>query len=211
MAEDAAARRRLVQLPAHGRLRRPQGRGPDRRRVRGPRAHPRAGRVRAREHAGLRATATWSTSRRRPACARRACSKGEYVVTKEDVTERTRFADSVARGRDYYTPYRDAAAARRRRTCSSPAATTRRPRRRRRCRARSRPAWRWARPPAMAAALALDAGVARARRRCRQAAGAAARPGRRSGRQAGRQRHRRCEEPPNEPTADARSRSPASA
>jgi hypothetical protein len=27
-------------------------------------------------------------------------------VTKEDVTERRHFADSVARGRDYYTPYR---------------------------------------------------------------------------------------------------------
>ncbi|WP_419999606.1 FAD-dependent oxidoreductase [Streptomyces boninensis] len=32
--------------------------------------------------------------------------QGEYVVTKEDVTTRRHFADSVARGRDYYTPYR---------------------------------------------------------------------------------------------------------
>ena len=32
--------------------------------------------------------------------------KGEYVVTKEDVMERVHFADSVCRGRDYYTPYR---------------------------------------------------------------------------------------------------------
>ncbi len=31
---------------------------------------------------------------------------GEYVVTKEDVIERRRFPDVVARGRDYYTPYR---------------------------------------------------------------------------------------------------------
>jgi hypothetical protein len=31
---------------------------------------------------------------------------GEYVVTKEDVHERVHFPDSVARGRDYYTPYR---------------------------------------------------------------------------------------------------------
>jgi hypothetical protein len=31
---------------------------------------------------------------------------GEYVVSKEDVTGRVHFADSVARGRDYYTPYR---------------------------------------------------------------------------------------------------------
>ena len=31
---------------------------------------------------------------------------GEYVVTKEDVLKRRHFADSVARGRDYYTPYR---------------------------------------------------------------------------------------------------------
>lgn len=32
--------------------------------------------------------------------------RGEYVVTKDDVTTRRHFADSVARGRDYYTPYR---------------------------------------------------------------------------------------------------------
>ena len=32
--------------------------------------------------------------------------EGEYVVTKEDVAGRVRFPDSIARGRDYYTPYR---------------------------------------------------------------------------------------------------------
>jgi hypothetical protein len=32
--------------------------------------------------------------------------RGEYVVTKEDVTSRRHFADTVCRGRDYYTPYR---------------------------------------------------------------------------------------------------------
>ena len=32
--------------------------------------------------------------------------EGEYVVTKEDVMSRRHFADTVARGRDYYTPYR---------------------------------------------------------------------------------------------------------
>ena len=32
--------------------------------------------------------------------------EGEYVVTKEDITGRRRFADSIARGRDYYTPFR---------------------------------------------------------------------------------------------------------
>ena len=31
---------------------------------------------------------------------------GEYVVTKDDVVGRAHFADSVARGRGYYTPYR---------------------------------------------------------------------------------------------------------
>ena len=31
---------------------------------------------------------------------------GVYVVTKEDVSDRRHFADSIARGRDYYTPYR---------------------------------------------------------------------------------------------------------
>jgi hypothetical protein len=32
--------------------------------------------------------------------------EGEYVMTKEDVAQRARFADSVARGRDYYYPFR---------------------------------------------------------------------------------------------------------
>lgn len=32
--------------------------------------------------------------------------EGEYVVTKEDVMKRRHFADTVCRGRDYYTPYR---------------------------------------------------------------------------------------------------------
>ncbi len=32
--------------------------------------------------------------------------EGEYVVTKDDVALRRHFADSVCRGRDYYTPYR---------------------------------------------------------------------------------------------------------
>jgi hypothetical protein len=32
--------------------------------------------------------------------------EGEYVMSKDDVTQRTRFADSVARGRDYYYPLR---------------------------------------------------------------------------------------------------------
>jgi hypothetical protein len=32
--------------------------------------------------------------------------EGEYIVTKEDLTARTRFPDAIARGRDYTTPYR---------------------------------------------------------------------------------------------------------
>lgn len=32
--------------------------------------------------------------------------QGEYVVQKSDVMKRVHFADSVCRGRDYYTPYR---------------------------------------------------------------------------------------------------------
>ncbi|MGI9354827.1 MAG: FAD-dependent oxidoreductase, partial [Rhizobiaceae bacterium] len=32
--------------------------------------------------------------------------QGEYVVTKDDLNTRRHFADSVCRGRDYYTPYR---------------------------------------------------------------------------------------------------------
>ncbi len=31
---------------------------------------------------------------------------GEYIVTKDDLRTRRHFADSVCRGRDYYTPYR---------------------------------------------------------------------------------------------------------
>ena len=32
--------------------------------------------------------------------------QGEYIMTKQDLAERTRFPDSIARGRDYYMPYR---------------------------------------------------------------------------------------------------------
>lgn len=32
--------------------------------------------------------------------------EGEYVVSKQDILKRRHFHDSVARGRDYYTPYR---------------------------------------------------------------------------------------------------------
>ncbi|MBO9650478.1 MAG: FAD-dependent oxidoreductase [Variovorax sp.] len=32
--------------------------------------------------------------------------EGEYVMSKDDVTQRVRFEDSIARGRDYYYPYR---------------------------------------------------------------------------------------------------------
>jgi len=32
--------------------------------------------------------------------------RGEYVVTLDDIASRRHFSDSVARGRDYYTPYR---------------------------------------------------------------------------------------------------------
>ncbi len=32
--------------------------------------------------------------------------EGEHVMSKEDVMQRVRFADSIARGRDYYYPYR---------------------------------------------------------------------------------------------------------
>jgi hypothetical protein len=32
--------------------------------------------------------------------------QGDYVVTKRDVLDRMHFSDTVARGRDYYTPYR---------------------------------------------------------------------------------------------------------
>ena len=83
---------------------------------------------------------------------------GEYVMTKEDVMTRRHFRDSVARGRDYYTPYRallprevdQLLVAGRHYSATSSA---------QRFRAKFRPAWRWARPPGVAAALALAAGV----------------------------------------------------
>ena len=75
VAEDPAARHRLVQLPAHVRLRRPQGGGPYRRRVRRPATHAGCAGVRARARAGLRAARISWTSRPRPGCARPACSK----------------------------------------------------------------------------------------------------------------------------------------
>ncbi len=49
-------------------------RGPHPRRLPGARAHRRAGRFRARQDAGVRTRPSSSTSRRRSACARRACS-----------------------------------------------------------------------------------------------------------------------------------------
>lgn len=32
--------------------------------------------------------------------------RGDYVIDKQDLAERTRFPDAIARGRDYYMPYR---------------------------------------------------------------------------------------------------------
>ena len=69
--------------------------------------------------------------------------EGEYVVTKSDVTQRVHFADSVARGRDYYTPYR-ALLPRGIDQLLVAGRHTRPHRRRRRYPAKSRPAWRWA-------------------------------------------------------------------
>jgi hypothetical protein len=71
---------------------------------------------------------------------------GEYVVTKDDVTGRVHFPDSIARGRDYYTPYR-AMLPKGVDGCWSPGGTTRRRRRHRRFRARSRRAWQWVKLP----------------------------------------------------------------
>ncbi len=75
VAEDAAARHRLVQLPAHDGTGRDEGGGPHPRGVRGAPAHPRDGGARARETARASPSATWWTWRRRPACGRRACWK----------------------------------------------------------------------------------------------------------------------------------------
>ena len=75
-------------------------------RLRGPQAHLRAGRFRARQACRASRTASSSTSRRRLGIRQTRLLEGEYVVTKDDVMERVHFPDTVARGRDYYTPYR---------------------------------------------------------------------------------------------------------
>ena len=61
---------------------------------------------------------------------------GEYVMTKEDVVQRVRFDDSIARGRDYYYPFR-ALLPRRIDNLLVAGRHIRRPRRRRRYPARS--------------------------------------------------------------------------
>ena len=148
VAQDAAARRGLVQLPAHAGPRRAQGRGPDARRSRGPQAR----------------RTRWSTS-----CARHMPGfENCYIVDMAPQTgvRQTRllegeYVDEQGRRDAAHalspTAWRAAATTTTptarccraaSRTCWSPAATIRRPRRRRRSRARSRPAWRWARRPA---------------------------------------------------------------
>ena len=75
VAENATARRGLVQLPAHDRLRRPQGCGPNRRRVRRPTAHGMPFSTSPGRTCPVSRTPMSSISRRRPAFARPACSK----------------------------------------------------------------------------------------------------------------------------------------
>ena len=176
--------------PHMARLRRPQGRRPDARRIRGPQAHRRAGRLPARQDAGLPRLLCRRRGAADSASARRACSKGDYVVTKEDVTRAPALRRQRGARPRLLHALSLAAAARRRRACSSPAGTIRRPRRRSSMSREIPPCMAMGEAAGVAAALALEARRGAATGRCRQAAEAAARPGRRSGRRAGRQRHR---------------------
>ena len=109
--------------------------------------------------------------------------EGEYVMTKEDVAQRTRFADSVARGRDYYYPYRtllprsvdNLLVAGRHYSATSAAQKMSR---------EIPPCMAMGEAAGVAAALALDAGVPVRNVDVAQAAAHAARPGRRPGRPA---------------------------
>ena len=138
---------RLVQLPAHDRARRPEGRGPHRGRVRGAPPHPRHGRhVRA----NLPGFADCYVVDVAPQTGVRQTRmlEGEYVVTKDDVTRpRPLPRQRRPRPRLLHALSRAVAEGRRPAAGRRPALLRRR-RRPRRSRARSRPAWRWARPPA---------------------------------------------------------------
>ena len=107
--------------------------------------------------------------------------EGEYVMSKEDVTQRTRFADSVARGRDYYYPYRallprsvdNLLVAGRHYSSTSAAQKISR---------EIPPCMAMGEAAGVAAALALDAGVSVRKVDVGAGAAHAARPGRRPGR-----------------------------
>ena len=158
VAEDAAARRGVVQLPAHDRARRVEGGRPDRGRAARARPHPRRRRLCARAPARVRAL----HRHRRGAADRRAPDAHARRRVRHDQGGPGASAPaSPTRSHAAATTRRPIARCCRGRSkaCSSLAATTRPPRRRRRCRARFRPAWRWAKRPGVAAAMALDAGV----------------------------------------------------
>ena len=76
------------------------------RRIRGTAPHPRAWSIMCAPSCRASPTATSWTSRRRPACGRPACWKANTSSPRRTCTPRVRFPDSIARGRDYYTPYR---------------------------------------------------------------------------------------------------------
>ena len=112
---------------------------------------------------------------------------GEYVVTKSDVTERVHFPDSIARGRDYYTPYRallprgiDQLLVAGRHYSATPQAQ--------KISREIPPCMAMGEAAGIAAAMALSGGTHRAQHRCDGTAAQVARARRRSRRPAGRQR-----------------------
>ena len=114
---------------------------------------------------------------------------GEYVVDKEDLAQRTRFADTVARGRDYTTPYRamlprsvDNLLVAGRHYSATPAAQ--------KISREIPPCMAMGEAAGVAAALALDAGVRVRDVDVAAAATHAARPRRRPGRRARAERRR---------------------
>ncbi len=106
VAQDPAARRRVVQHPAHDRLRRRRPGVPDERRVSPPATASTTALEAIRADLPGFENAYVLDVAQQMGVRQTRLLQGEYVVTKEDVMQRRHFADSVARGRDYYTPYR---------------------------------------------------------------------------------------------------------
>ena len=148
VAQDPDPRRGLVQRPAHDRLRRRRPGVADQRRVRRPRPHRRGARGYPQRTCRASRTPTSLDVAQQMGVRQTRLLQGEYVVTKDDVAARAGTSPTrVARGRDYYTPYRSLLPEAWT-SCWSPADTTRRPPRRRDVPRDPAVHGAWDRPPA---------------------------------------------------------------